>query len=152
MSQYKLITEMLALSKSKYWAQARDEWDFVGMRKGDGKDSCICGKTHIHYLCKLQNMSNLNTVIVGNCCVKQFWGFRADLIFAAVKRVNENITRSVNPPTLDLSVRLKWITPWEYNFYMSIRCKHYEKLFPKQVAKKHEINSKILRRIPIYKG
>jgi len=152
MSQHKLITEMLALSKSDYWVQAQDEWDFVEMHKGEGKDSCICGKTPIRYLCKLQNLFTHNTVIVGNCCVKQFWGFRADLIFAAVKRVNEDLTRSVNLPTLALAVRLKWITLWEYNFYTNIRGKAYENLSLNQAPIKDEINGKILRRIPIYKG
>ena len=147
MSQYKLITALLALSQSKDWWRAKVEWEFVTVYKGKGKDSCLCGHTPIVELCKLGNKLNNNTAIVGNCCVKRFLNIQTDLIFDAVNRIERDPKKSVNLRTLNQAISNAWITEWEYDFYKKIFRKDSGKLSPKQVSIKMEVNRKILRRI-----
>ena len=147
MSQQKLITALLARSQSKIWWQAQLEWEFVTIYKGNGEDSCLCGHAPIIELCKLRNKLNENTAIVGNCCVKRFMNIQTDLIFAAVKRIERDSTKSVNVRTLNHAIREAWITEWEYDFYQRIHRKQFKNLTPKQASIKIELNQKILKRI-----
>ena len=147
MSQYKLITALLALSQSKVWWQAKLEWEFVTIYKGKGKDGCLCGHTPIVELCKLRNRLNNNTAIVGNCCVKRFLNLQTDLIFDAVNQIERDPKKSVNLRTLNQAISDAWITEWEYDFYKKILRKQSRKLSPKQTSIKMEVNRKILSRI-----
>jgi len=147
LSQYKLVTALLALSQSQVWWQAKLEWEFVTVYKGKGKDSCLCGHTPIVELCKLRNRLNNNTAIVGNCCVKRFLNLQTDLIFDAVNRIEIDPIKSVNLRTLNQAISDAWITEWEYDFYKKILRKQSRKLSPKQASIKMEVNRKILRRI-----
>jgi hypothetical protein len=147
MSQYRLITALLARSQSKVWWQAQLEWEFVTVQRGDGKHGCLCGHSPIVNLCKLRNKLNMNTAIVGNCCVKRFLNLPTNSIFDAVKRIEQDPTRSVNLQTLNHVRGEAWITEWEYDFYRQIQRKQFKKLSPKRASIKIEINHKILRRI-----
>lgn len=147
MSQYRLTTALLARSQSKVWCQAQREWEFVTVQRGDGKDGCLCGHSPIVNLCKLRNKLNKNTAIVGNCCVKRFLNLPTNSIFDAVKRIEQDPTRSVNLQTLNHVRDEAWITEWEYDFYRQIQRKQFKKFSPKRASIKIEINHKILWRI-----
>lgn len=118
MSQYKLSEGLIALSEASSWDEAKLEWDLEHVWREDEPDTCLCGHSPIIEICLLRNRYNRKTAIVGNCCVKKFGTLPSDLIFQAVKRIQENIERAINPETIDYAYRKNWINDWERNFYM----------------------------------
>lgn len=66
---YKLVKEILALSNSTRWTDAKKEWMVIDC--SNEPNECIC--THdIVETFLIQNMKNGNCAIVGNECVKRF--------------------------------------------------------------------------------
>jgi ABC-type dipeptide/oligopeptide/nickel transport system ATPase subunit len=68
----------------------------------------------------------------------------ADLVFQAIRRIQQDITNSLNPAAIGYAHRKCVITNWEYKFYNDIWRK--QKLYPKQLATKIKINKVVLRR------
>ena len=143
MSEFKLFEEIIALSQSKNWEQAKLEWTLETIYFGDGEDSCLCGHFPIVELCQLTNKINQNTAIVGNCCVNKFLGLPSAQLFQALKRVRRDITKSFNAEAIYHARTKGWINEWEYNFYLDILRKR--NLSEKQLNKKTHINEKILK-------
>lgn len=143
MSEYKLIEEIIALSQSRNWDSAKLEWALESIYFGEGQDSCLCGHFPIVELCQLKNKINQNTVIVGNYCVNKFLGLPSAQIFQAVKRIQEDTTKSLNAETIHHARTKGWIGDWEFNFYSNIFRKR--SLSEKQLNKKISINEKILK-------
>jgi hypothetical protein len=143
MSEYKLIEEIIALSYSKNWDSAKLEWTLESIYFGEGQDSCLCGHFPIVELCQLKNKVNRNTVIVGNYCVNKFLGLPSAQIFQAVKRVQEDITKSFNAESIHHARTKRWIDDWDFNFYSDVFRKR--NLSEKQLNKKIAINEKILK-------
>ena len=142
MSEYKLLEEIIVLSQSKKWDQARLEWKLENIYFGDGRDSCLCGHFPIVELCQIRNKINQNTAIIGNCCVNKFLGLPSAQIFQAVKRVRNDITKSFNMVSINHARSKGWINNWENEFYLSIFRKR--ELSEKQLFQKVQINKKIL--------
>lgn len=145
MSEYKLTSGLIALSVSDTWDEAKLEWGLEHIWREDEPDTCLCGHFPIIEICFLRNRRNNNSAIVGNCCVKKFTNLPSDLIFQAVKRIQENEERAINPETIDHAHEKGWINNWERNFYMSTWRKR--KLSGAQHTKRVQINQKVLLRI-----
>lgn len=145
MSEYQLTTKLIALSVSGTWDEAKLEWGLEHIWREDEPDTCLCGHFPIIEICLLRNRRNSNTAIVGNCCVKKFTNLPSNLIFQAVKRIQEDDERAINPETIDHAHQKGWINDWERNFYMDTWRKR--KLSGAQHTKRVQINHKVLLRI-----
>lgn len=145
MSEYQLTSRLIALSVSDTWDEAKLEWGLDHVWREDEPDTCLCGHFPIIEICLLLNRRNNNKAIVGNCCVKKFTNLPSDLIFQAVKRIQEDEERAINPETIDHAHQKGWINDWERRFYMGTWRKR--KLSGAQHTKRVQINQKILLRI-----
>jgi hypothetical protein len=90
MGEYKLTQEIVARSVATTWDEAKLEWKLEEVYEADEPETCLCGHAPIVERCILRNQSNLNTALVGNCCVKKFIGLPSDKIFQAFKRVRKD--------------------------------------------------------------
>lgn len=52
----------------------------------------------------------------GTRCVKRFLGLRSDLIFAAIKQIRKDITKSLKADAIVFFRERGLLTSWEYNF------------------------------------
>lgn len=145
MSEYQLTERLIALSVGDTWDEAKLEWSLEHVWREDEPDTCLCGHFPIIEICFLRNASNFNTAIVGNCCVKKFTSLPSDLIFQAVKRIQNDIERAINVATIRHAYKKGWINDWEKNFYMDTWRKR--KLSGAQHMKRVQINKKVLANI-----
>ena len=143
MSQYLLTNELLKLSNSQKWDDAKLEWDVIDIEKAEDPETCLCGHFPILEICTISNTKNKKEARVGNCCVKKF-NNKSDKIFRAVAKVKKDFEKSVNSETLNLALKNTWINAKEHKFYMDILRKR--KLSEKQMNWKIAINKKITLR------
>ncbi len=149
MGEFKLIQEITTLSEAYSWDLAKSEWYLNEIYFSEDPATCLCGHYPIKELCEIKNRLNSNSVVVGNCCVKKFIGLPSDNIFQALKRVMKDYSRSLNVDTLEIAFYKKWINEWEHNFYVDTFRKR--KLTDRQLAKRTQINEKIIRKIQLRK-
>lgn len=145
MSKYQLISRIIQLSVAKTWDEARLEWSLFDVCMAEIPETCICGHYPIIELCTITNTHNQNTVTVGNCCVKKFIGLPSDKIFQSVKRVQKDLQKSLNMESIEHAFQRGWINRWERDFCVSNLRKRL--LSEKQLAKRAQINIKVLSRI-----
>lgn len=143
MPEYQLTKEIIALSISNNWENAKLEWKLKTIFESDEPGTCLCGHFPIIEFCEIVNVNNGKVVIVGNCCVNKFVGLASDKIFHGLKRVRKDNKKSLNAETIEYSFEHAWISEWERNFYLDIMRKR--SLSTKQREKKIEINQKFLR-------
>ncbi|MGY3572905.1 hypothetical protein [Bradyrhizobium sp. USDA 4504] len=74
--------------------------------------------------------------------MKRFLGIRSDLIFAALKRIRKDITKSLNEDAVVLCFQNGLINQWEYEFLQDTKRKR--SLTEKQMVKRMDINKKVL--------
>lgn len=117
MTKFRLFEEIVGRSEADTWEEAKEEWqlhhtEFASDEEvAFGKYTCLCGHTHLRELCYIENKTNGNQTMVGNCCIKKFMeDIQSDKIFQAVKR------KKINSFTLDHARKLGIIKEWEYNF------------------------------------
>lgn len=148
MSQFQLTTELLKLSSSQTWDEAKLEWNLIDIEKVSEEESevCLCGKDPILEICIIQNKINNNVARVGNSCVKKFIN-KSDKIFRSISQVKKNINKSLNAETIGFAFEKKWINEWEKNFYLDIFRKR--SISDKQKEHKTSIAKKILSKIKI---
>lgn len=142
MSEYNLTREILELSQSENWEEAKREWALHNIYEADEFETCLCGHYPIKEVCVLQNKLNGKAATVGNCCVKKFIGLPSDLIFQAVKRVRKDDSKSLNLEAITHAYNKGWINQWEYNF--SIDTMKKRKLTGNQLQKRMQVNAKML--------
>lgn len=140
MSEFKLTAELLKLSHSQKWDEAKLEWELVGIEKVEDAEECLCGHYPILEICSIKNSKTLKESRVGNCCVKKF-NNKSDKIFRSVAKIRKNAEKSFNAETLEWAKNIKWINDWEYKFYINILRKR--NLSIKQLEIKKSINKKI---------
>jgi hypothetical protein len=140
-----LKTEILARSRATDWELAKSEWYLVSISEADEPETCLCSHFPIVELCTIANRLTQVQVDVGNVCVKRFLGFRSDLVFAAIKRIRADISRSINVDAAVLFHERGIINSWEYGFQQSTMSKR--SLTDKQLQTRITINKKILASI-----
>ncbi|MDR3451148.1 MAG: hypothetical protein P4M15_15620 [Alphaproteobacteria bacterium] len=140
-----LKTEILALSKAQEWEVAKKEWKLVEISEASDPETCLCGHYPIIELCTISNIVTGRSVDVGNVCVKRFLGFRSDLIFTSVKKIRNDINKSIGADAIVFFYERDVINSWEYNFLQDNMRKRI--LTPSQAAKRRTINQKILNSI-----
>lgn len=142
-SNYRLTAEIIQLSNSRTWDEAKIEWALDEIYETDEPETCLCGHFPIIEICILKNRINGNGATVGNCCVKKFIGLPSDKIFQAVKRIRKDGSKSLNAEALAHARGKGWINDWEHRFYLDIMRKRI--LTSAQARKKAEVNEKMLR-------
>lgn len=107
---------ILTRSVANDWEVAKREWKLVQIYEADEPDTCLCGHTPIIEICVLANKFNGRRAEVGNRCVKRFLGLRSDLIFAGVKRIRADSSKSLNTDSSVFFYEQGIINKWEYDF------------------------------------
>lgn len=140
---FKLTEEILKLSDSRYWDSAKIEWNFENAYYSEELQTCLCGHFPIRNICVIKNTKNKNIIEVGNCCINKFLGIDdGNKIFISIKRLKEDLTKSMSVEVLDYLKRKKILNDFEYKFYNNIIRKR--KLSDKQLKIKKSINQKLL--------
>lgn len=133
---------ILARSRATDWEVAKKEWKLVRIYEADEPETCLCGHTPIIEICVLSNTVNLRHAEVGNRCVKRFLGMRSDLIFAGIKRIKEDITKSLNADSTVLFFEQGVLNDWEYKFQNTTLNKR--NMSGPQMTTRKKINQKVL--------
>ena len=142
--QAALIDGIISMSVSDLWDIAKFEWELVDVHHESDPDTCLCGHHPINEICLIRNKRNGNQTIVGNVCVKKFLGLASGKIFDAINRVRKDETKALNAEAIEHASQKKWITTWEYVFYMNTWRKR--SLSGAQEQKRIEINKRVLQR------
>lgn len=143
MTHANLAEAIIALSKNQTsWTAAKAEWRLASVYREADPSTCLCGHFPIIEICVLQNVENGRSAEVGNICVHKFMSLPSNQIFAAIKRIQEDDTRSVNEATIDFVRSKGWINAWESKFLISTMRKR--NLSGRQLMKRLEINAMIL--------
>ena len=140
---FALGRRIVALSEATDWDRARLEWRIEDIYLQRKPETCLCGHFPINELCVLRNRNN--KAIVGNVCVKKFMKLSSDRMFAAIKRVSVDETKALNGEVIEHALAKGWINDWERDFYLNTWRKR--KLSSRQLAKRREINRKVLARV-----
>lgn len=138
----RLRDNILALSQATEWELAKKEWKLVQIYEAEEPDTCLCGHTPIIEICVLANTLNNSRAEVGNRCVRRFLGLRSDLIFAGIKRIRADMTKSLNADSTIFFYERGVLNEWEYNFQNSNLLKR--SLSGKQLDVRLRINQKVL--------
>jgi hypothetical protein len=140
---YNLTKEIINLSVSQFWDTAKDEWNFEYAYQSEESQTCLCGHYPIRNICVIKNQENDNKTEVGNCCVNKFLGIDSgNKIFDSIKRLKDDISRTMSAEVLEYMNNKKVITKYEYDFYTDTLRKR--KLTEKQLIVREKINQKFL--------
>lgn len=140
---YKLTEEILKLSVSQYWDNAKLEWYFESAYVSDDKQTCLCGHYPIVNICVIKNRENKNITEVGNCCINKFLGIDdANKIFISIKRLKKDIEKSMSIEVIEYLKSKNLINDFEFDFYKDIHRKR--NLTDKQLEIKKRVNKKLL--------
>jgi hypothetical protein len=140
---YKLTSEIINLSTAKNWDSAKQEWTFDFAYYSDSLETCLCGHYPIKNICVIKNGTNDISTEVGNCCINKFLGIDdGNKIFTSIKRLKEDISKSISAEVIDYMKEKKLLNNFEYKFYKDTFRKR--KLSEKQVEVREKINRKFL--------
>ncbi|NJC35079.1 hypothetical protein GGR88_002593 [Sphingomonas jejuensis] len=139
----KFVTAILDLSNSKEWLEAKPEWELHAVYHDASLRACECGHEPINQICIIKNRDNGNEAEVGNVCVHNFMQLASRRIFAVLKRVRAEITKSLNPRSLELFARRGAISESEMAEYLAYWQKR-SNMTDEQRSQKLEINRRVL--------
>lgn len=151
MSHYlrNLSRHIIGLSEASTWGVAKLEWELDHVENVFDTDDeaeheeCPCGHYPISELCWIRNTKNGNETFVGNVCVKKFMGMQAGTVAAGFRRVLANRQKALNEAATLFAFDKGWINEWERDFCLDTKNKR--KLTGRQLAKREQINDKVLR-------
>jgi hypothetical protein len=141
---WRLREEIVALSVSPDWRQARREWELaaVWFAAPGEPGTCLCGHRIVEH-CVLVNRRNGNRATVGNVCVTRFMGLGSEAIFAALRRIVKDGRGALNAEAVEHAHRRGWINDWERRFYLDVIRRRSPS--ERQRTKRTEINERVLR-------
>lgn len=140
---YRLTQEIINLSESDFWDNAKNEWSFAYAYYSDDLQTCLCGHYPIKNVCVIKNKLNNGITEVGNCCVNKFLGIEdGNKIFTSIKRLKEDSTKSMSTEVLEYLFKKKVLSDFEYKFYLDTIRKR--KLSFKQLEIRKKINQKLI--------
>lgn len=116
----KVIEELLDLSFTNNWNEAKEEWSLSMVFKLDKSDQCLCG-TPIQYVCLMENDKTKAYARVGYACYEEvFANPIAKRLINDVKKISEDPNKTVHIDTLNW-LRQKGYYPYKfYDMYRSI--------------------------------
>lgn len=125
MKKFKILQQnMIDLSVSHEWLQAKKEWKFYHIYFGTGKETCLCTSSPIKEICVFKNMKNGNLCEIGSQCVKQFLDHDMSHLFQSVKRMRNDST--MRAMSLKEAHSSHIISYREYKLYEVLRAKRGE--------------------------
>ena len=140
---YTLTEEILKLSVSEYWDTAKLEWNFEYAYQSEALETCLCGHYPIKNICVIKNTENGKETEVGNCCINKFLGIdKGNKIFDSIKRLKDDLSKSMSAEVLEYLNDKKVISEYEYEFYADTLRKRI--LSPKQLEIRERINQKLI--------
>jgi hypothetical protein len=139
----KFTTAILALSNSRIWLEAKPEWELHAVYDDPSERACECGHSPIRQICVIRNRDNLNEAEVGNVCVHNFMQLASRRIFAVIRRVRAEVSKSLNPASLDLFRRRGVISSAEEAEYLEY-WRRRSNMTREQRAQKLAINQRVL--------
>jgi hypothetical protein len=140
---HKFVSAILKLSNAKEWLEAKPEWQLHAVYNDASIRACECGHEPINQICIIKNRDNGNEAEVGNVCVHNFMQLASRRIFAVLKRVRAEITKSLNPKSLELFVRRGAISTAEMTDYL-VYWRKRSNMTDEQRAQKIDINQPVL--------
>lgn len=141
-----LSTRVVELSVADGWDEAKLEWMFEKAVLSEEPEKCLCTHHPIKELCYIRNRRNANRTMVGNCCVRHFFGIHEPTtIFQALKRVEADSTRSLGRVALRYAASNHIFNDWEISFYSNTVSKR--KLSYKQQIKREALNNKFVNNL-----
>lgn len=141
-----LMNEIVSCSNSNVFTVAAGEWEWIDsylIPFGEDLDFCLCGH-EIRECCIIRNRYNGREKVVGNCCVNKFMKTESDLVFQCINRLRLDITKSLNPATIEYAYRKFVISKKSYNFCYDVWRRRNFTLSPKQLKYKIDINRRVL--------
>jgi len=147
MSKQILEHNIINLSVHNSWDAAVGEWDFTSAHFAQEPQTCLCGHSPILEICTITNHVTGVTAEVGNCCVNNFMGLDSKPVFESARRIRKDIESSISPEFASFAHDQGWINDWEHNFILSNYRKQKRTRSLKQMAKRVQINGKILDRM-----
>jgi hypothetical protein len=142
MTKFEILKrEIMNLSVSNVWEEAKAEWNLENIEISDEPRTCLCTHFPILELCYISNEAHSH-VLVGNCCIKQFLGLPSDKIFASLKRITKDPAKGLNEETIAFALSKRWITKWEEEFCRNTSRKR--NLSEKQLNVRKRVNAQIL--------
>ncbi len=139
----KFTAAILALSDSTDWDEAKPEWELHAVYNDSSERACECGHQPINQICVIRNKENRNEAEVGNVCVHNFMKLASRRIFAVLRRVEAETTKSLNPAALELFTRRSVLTAGEHDDYTDYWRKRTN-LTKDQRDQKLDINQRVL--------
>jgi hypothetical protein len=151
--QWKLPSELIALSQEHRWPQVLSEWklDCIEyLKDNEPAQTCLCHHHPIRELCYISNIVNQHQAVVGNCCIARFDNGQSSFtginkIFTSFKRIKEDISASANKPLIEYAFKRGAITAKDKTFYLNIL--HKRKLTERQWHYKQDLNDRIIRNL-----
>lgn len=145
MAEYQLLKEIMELSRSQRWNEARLEWKLIHVYRVEEFQPCLCGHTPIKELWLIQNQKTSHKATVGNRCVRRFLAMDSNKQFEAFKRVIFDNNRSFDLETMHMAIHLDWIDCFDMNLYLSILGKR--NVDQERLKRKRLINQIIINQI-----
>lgn len=140
----KFTAAILRLSLATKWLDAKPEWELHSVYDDPSPDrACKCGHMPIRQICVIRNRDNQNEAEVGNVCVHNFMQLASRRIFSVLKRVRAEVSKSLNPASLDLFRRRGAISAGEEQDYLSYWRKR-SNMTDEQRTQKLHINERVL--------
>ena len=141
-----LSARVVQLSIANLWHDAKLEWEFEEAALSEEPNECLCTHCPIKELCYIRNKKNNNRTMVGNCCVRHFFGIHEPTtLFQALKRVEADPTRSLGKVALSYAINHHIFNDWEISFYSNTVSKR--KLSYKQQIKREALNNKFVNKL-----
>jgi hypothetical protein len=142
-NQQNFVSAILGLSIAGIWENARPEWELHAVYNDPTERVCECGHQPIHQICVIKNRYNRNEAEVGNVCVHKFMQLAPARVSAVLRRVTAEITKSLNPYSLDLFQRRGVLSHGEVSDYEGYWRKR-TRMTDAQRRQKLEINKRVL--------
>jgi len=143
--EFRLIEEILTLSISEQWEEARQEWCLADIYREDEPQTCLCSHAPIIEICVLQNKYNGNVAAVGNVCVNKFLGIESESIFLGLRRISKDDNKALNSAAAMYAYKQGWINGWEMKFCLDT--KRRRSISGKQKSKRRQINLRVLSKV-----
>ena len=139
-----LKAEILKLSESKVWHEAKTEWSLDHIQVSHYPKTCLCGTGPTNELFHLYNAWTAEKATVGNCCISLFFGAKAKDLFKSLQSIKNTPYYAPDKNLADFVVSHKWVNDWEEGFMRNT--KQLKTLTEHQLMQRARINAKISRR------
>jgi|TARA_Y100000310_G_scaffold175913_2_gene176063 hypothetical protein len=146
----KLMEEILKMSLSSDWDEAKEEWRLVYISVLDEDlRTCLCGHSPIKEVCEIHNTKTNKVAEVGNVCVNHFLGIDTTSFMPALRRITKDPTKSMGEALFYFAVCKMRLSGWDQKFLQNTMSNRASSLSFKQESSRVRINKKVIRELSI---